>query len=94
MASRERTFYYEFTKKKHSYGPGVYTNVGHRLHYTMYDLATRVWRQGCHGGVKIIKEDWLVNEPYGEKYVTKNEKAMKHFMWVKLRAQTYTEGEK
>jgi hypothetical protein len=87
MAERERTFYYEFTKKNYDYGPGVYTNVGHRLHYTMYDLATRVWRQGVHGGVKVIKEDFFVSKAYGEKYVTKNEEAMKHFMWVKLQAQ-------
>lgn len=92
MAEREKTFYYEFTRKSNEFPVGVYTNIGHRMHYRMYDGATRVWRQGVHGGVKVIKEDFFVSKAYGEKYVTKNEEAMKHFMWVKLQAQPYIKG--
>jgi len=44
----------------------------------------KVWKQGPRGGVKIIK-DRMGTDFYG--YVTKNEEAMKEFMWVKLQAQ-------
>jgi hypothetical protein len=46
----------------------------------------RVWVQGPRGGVKIIKNRRDMTNVYG--YVTKNEKLMKEFMWVKLKAQT------
>lgn len=46
----------------------------------------RVWKQGPRGGVKIIKNRRDMTNVYG--YVTKNEKLMKEFMWVKLQAQT------
>lgn len=45
----------------------------------------RVWVQGPRGGVKVIK-DRHGTDFYG--YVTKNEKAMKEFVWVKLKAQS------
>jgi len=91
----EKTFYYEFKEPGNQYSPGVYTNVGHRMGFRMYNLATRVWRQGSRGGVKIIKENLHFYDnvkSYGEMYVTKNEEAMKEFMWVKLQAQPYNEG--
>jgi hypothetical protein len=44
----------------------------------------KVWKQGPKGGVKIIK-DKMGTDFYG--YVTKNEKAIQQFMWVKLQAQ-------
>ena len=46
----------------------------------------RVWIQGPRGGVKIVKNRRDMTNVYG--YVTKNEKLMKEFMWVKLQAQT------
>ena len=92
MAEREKTFYYEFTRKSGEFDVGVYTEVGHRMHFRMYDRATRVWRQGSKGGVKVVREDWLIGKSYGEKYVTKDEEAMKHFMWVKLQAQPFIKG--
>ena len=45
----------------------------------------RVWVQGPRGGVRIIKDRSGTDFDYG--YLTKNEKAMKEFMWVKLKAQ-------
>jgi hypothetical protein len=49
-----------------------------------------VWRQGPKGGVKLVKDRWSW---YGSnKYVTKDEKAIKEFMWVKLQAQPYIKG--
>lgn len=47
----------------------------------------RVWVQGPRGGVKIVKNRRSDTEPsYG--YVTKNDKMMKQFMWIKLQAQS------
>jgi hypothetical protein len=46
----------------------------------------RIWCQGPKGGVKIVKD--RITYPggmYG--YVTHNEKAMKEFMWIKLKAK-------
>lgn len=53
-------------------------------------LSHKVWRQGPKGGVKIVKdkENWAHNIGY----VTKNEKIMKEFMWVKLQAQPFIKG--
>jgi hypothetical protein len=45
----------------------------------------RVWAQGSRGGVRIVKNRMDAKNLYG--YVTKNEEAMKQFMWVKLQAQ-------
>ena len=44
-----------------------------------------VWVQGPRGGVRIIKDKIESLGLYG--YVTKNEDAMKRFMWAKLKAQ-------
>ena len=49
-------------------------------------FSDKVWRQGPKGGVKIVKDR---NAPASSQYVTKDEKIMKEFMWVKLQAQPY-----
>lgn len=49
----------------------------------------RVWKQGPRGGVKIIKDKQTNKNLFG--YVTKNDEAMKEFMWVKLKAQSLTQ---
>jgi len=73
----------EFTK-------GV-TSIPYRREYHTKILrcisySDRVWIQGPRGGVKIVKNRRDMTNVYG--YVTKNEKLMKEFMWVKLQAQT------
>ena len=46
----------------------------------------QVWCQGPRGGVKIIKDRLTYpGGMYG--YITKDDKAMKEFVWVKLRAR-------
>ena len=46
----------------------------------------RVWCQGPRGGVKIVKDKInYYGGVYG--YITKNNKAMKEFAWVKLSAR-------
>ena len=54
----------------------------------LFHESDTVWMVGPFGGVQIISHD-----PFGEvlnfkplKYITNNEKEMKEFMWVKLRA--------
>ena len=49
----------------------------------------RVWKQGPRGGVKIIKDKRTSKNLFG--YVTKNDEAMKEFIWVKLKAQSLTQ---
>ena len=77
---RQSVNYYEyFIDNEH--GKKVVRSTKTSLrHYLDSD---RIWRQGPKGGVRIIKENEYI---YGEKYVTKNENAMKEFMWVKLQA--------
>ena len=43
--------------------------------------SNRVWIQGPKGGVRL-KDEYNIF-----RYVTKDEKLMKEFMWVKLKAQ-------
>ena len=91
----EKTFYYEFCEPGNQYSPGIYTTTNNKMNYRMYNLATRVWCQGVRGGVKIVRENLYYYDDaksYGQKYVTKDENAMKHFMWVKLQAQPYIKG--
>jgi len=75
----------------------------HRVYYTVnnfgfagYNMSDRIWCQGRHGGVRIVSENWMSpayekNEKqyYGRKYVTTNERAMREFAWVKLKAESY-----
>lgn len=49
-------------------------------------FSDKVWRQGPKGGVKIVKDR---NEHAPSQYVTKDEKIMKQFIWVKLQAKPY-----
>lgn len=74
---------YEFSK-------GVTAITFKREYFTKIQrcisYSDRVWVQGPRGGVKIIKNKQTNENLYG--YVTKNEKLMKEFMWVKLKAQT------
>ena len=78
-------FYCEVTRKGENVPMGTYaiqdTSEG-RFKY--HSGASRVWEQGTRGGVKIIKH--FYNDIEGL-YVTKDEKLMKEFMWVKLQAQ-------
>lgn len=49
-----------------------------------------VWCQGRRGGVKLVHQDWMKypNEFRKYGYITRDEEAMKEFMWAKLQAQT------
>ena len=78
-------FFCEVTRKNPEVPIGIYAiqDTG-RGRYRYHGRATRVWKQGPRGGVKIIKNDFW--ELQG-KYVTKDEKMMQEFMWVKLQAQ-------
>lgn len=84
----DTTFYFEFAEPGNQYSPGVYYTIN-RLAIAPFDLATRVWRQGPKGGVKILKEDWTKERFFGHRYVTKNEEAMREFMWLKLKARPF-----
>ena len=86
------TYYCEVRTRIREYPEGVYKVVtGNRSmgpwFPTLNRLTTvsdRVWKQGPKGGVKIIKSrSW----PYPLGYVTTDEKYMKEFAWVKLRAK-------
>jgi hypothetical protein len=53
----------------------------------------KVWAQGPQGGVRIIKDrtsTGLLGYTSKNDYVTRNDKSMKRFMWVKLKAQVLT----
>lgn len=75
----------------------------HRVYYTInsfgyagFKMSDRIWCQGTQGGVRVVTENFM-NEQYisgektffGKRYVTKDEKAMREFAWVKLRAEPY-----
>lgn len=68
---------------------GVYASEGYTGGYFVgwqtraLWASKRVWRQGPKGGVKIVSRGHIFD--YG--YVTKDEKRMKEFIWVKLKAQ-------
>ena len=96
MANPNRcTYYFELLNNHNdginSWKAGVYTAAGYMgaWHGGQTRLALnsdRVWCQGPKGGVKIVKD--RMNYPggmYG--YVTNNEKLMKKFMWIKLKAK-------
>ena len=97
MAKSNRcTYYFELDKDRTDYidswKAGVYSSRGYVGGYTGWQNrlshnSDRVWMQGPRGGVKIIKDriNWY-GGMYGG-YVTNNQKAMKEFAWVKLRAR-------
>lgn len=85
-------YYCEIQHPKVEFAPGVYCVIAdkgfnHAWFPQLNRLITmshRVWKQGPKGGVKIIKDrGW----PYPMGYITTNEKYMKQFAWVKLRAK-------
>lgn len=90
----EYTYYCKVTYDRADIKPGLYmfsTTRDRTLGYNrLVTLSHKVWRQGPKGGVKIVKdkENWAHNIGY----VTKNEKIMKEFMWVKLQAQPFIKG--
>lgn len=84
------TYYCEVHKDRYHIKKGIYTYTSDRRKYFKFlelmQFSDKVWRQGPRGGVKITKD---INEFATFKYVTKDEKIMKQFMWVKLQAQPY-----
>ena len=87
------TYYFEIDEDTHDginrWSKGVYASEGYTGGYFVgwqtraLRASNRVWRQGPKGGVKIVKNrSW--NDDNG--YVTKDEKRMKEFIWVKLKA--------
>jgi hypothetical protein len=89
------TYYFEILNNRNdginSWKAGTYYSAGwmnawyggqSRLSYN----SDRIWCQGPQGGVKIVKDRITYpGSTYG--YVTKNEKLMKEFMWIKLKAK-------
>lgn len=88
-------YYCEVTYDRADIKPGIYSFLSEknsRIGYNrLITLSDKVWRQGPKGGVKIIKDRGAsFFHPTG--YVTTNEKLMKKFMWVKLKAQPFIKG--
>jgi len=89
------TYYFELSNNRNDginfWEAGVYSSSGYmgawhggqsRLSYN----SDRVWCQGPRGGVQIVKD--RINYPGGMNgYVTHNEKLIKEFMWIKLKAK-------
>ena len=86
----EFTYYCEVHQDRYHIKKGIYTYTSDRHKYFKFlelvQFSDKVWRQGPRGGVKITKDR---NEFATSQYVTKDEKLMKKFMWVKLQAQPY-----
>jgi len=89
-AVAEYTYYCEVNDRIREYPAGVYKVIANGMGAwfpvlnRLITVSDRVWQQGPKGGVRIIKSrDWLY--PMG--YVTTDEKYMKEFSWVKLRAK-------
>ena len=86
-------YYCEVEYDRADIKPGVYSFKainGNTLGYNrLITLSNKIWRQGPRGGVKVVKSR---NEFAGTQYVTRDEKLMKKFMWVKLQAQPYNKG--
>lgn len=83
-----QTYYYELPEALNNLQPGIYCrviepNTRKYNRFILYHYSERVWVQGPKGGVRLIKEHG--NPHIG--YVTKNNKKMKEFIWVKLKAQ-------
>jgi hypothetical protein len=86
------TYYCEILGNYGDYTTGVYKVVADKeingrwfpqLNRVM-SFSDRVWKQGPKGGVKIVKSrSW----PYPVGYITTDEKWMKKFTWIKLKAQ-------
>ena len=65
-------------------------NLMNWLSPTLLKGSDLVWCQGRRGGVKLVHQDWMKypNEFRKYGYITRDEEAMKEFMWAKLQAQT------
>ena len=89
---REYTYYCEVGSRVREYPAGVYKVVASNgINATWFPqlnrlttVSDKVWKQGPKGGVKIIKSRSCLF-PMG--YITTNEKYMREFAWVKLRAK-------
>jgi hypothetical protein len=88
------TYYCEMRIKQENIEPGIYkidavehpaTRWFSKLQ-GLLRMSERVWKQGPRGGVKIVKAPWSDLWPTG--YITTNEKYMKEFAWIKLRAKS------
>jgi len=87
------TYYCEIKDRVREYPAGVYkvcADKGINKNWfpvlnRLTTLSDRVWKQGPKGGVKLVKYPWQLHYPMG--YITTNEKYMKEFAWVKLRAK-------
>lgn len=91
----QSTYYCEVNINRSDYKAGVYKVIAEQAnrHHTwlpvlnrLITMSDRVWKQGPKGGVKIVKSRTYELLPLG--YVTTNEKYMKQFAWVKLRAKS------
>ncbi len=86
------TYYCEVSINRSDYQAGVYKVVADKdFSGTWFPklnriitMSDRVWKQGPKGGVKIIKNRGWRLYPTG--YITTDEKWMKKFAWVKLKA--------
>lgn len=92
------TYYCEVKDRIREYPPGVYKVVaGNRsagpwfpVLNRLLAVSDRVWKQGPKGGVKFVKHHWHDGIwPIG--YITRNEKYMKEFSWIKLKAKELTQ---
>ena len=93
MANNDFTYYCEIRQDRYHHKRGIYTYTSERRKQFKFlelmQFSDKVWRQGPKGGVKIIKD---INEYAKSQYITKDEKLMKQFMWVKLQAQPFNKG--
>ena len=89
------TYYFELSRPMNDgidrLAAGVYSAAGYMGAWIgrqsrLAMNSDRVWCQGPRGGVKIVKDRRTYpGGMYG--YITNNNKAMKEFAWVKLRAK-------
>ena len=82
------TYYCEVIEDNTYEFPAGVIAIPYRREYTTkitrcISYSNKVWLQGSRGGVKIIKD--RIGVKYG--YVTKDEEAMKEFMWIKLKSR-------
>ena len=89
----EFTYYCEVHQDRYHFKEGVYTYTASRNQQFKFleltQFSDRIWRQGPKGGVKIVKSR---NEFHPSQYITKDEKLMEQFMWVKLKARDFNKG--
>ena len=88
------TYYCEVRIKQENIEPGIYKIDAVEHPATRWfpklqgllRMSERAWKQGPRGGVKFVKHRWHDGVwPMG--YITRNEKYMKEFAWIKLRAK-------